>query len=308
MPGAYAHITMAFTSCGSAGLNQLGLKGDWKVMLRENGKYFELGAVSPDLPYLDILEGSEAKQWADAMHLAGVARRIATGVTATGQIPDADVQAKVLAWLLGFVEHVVFDVFMHPVVNVIAGGPYGPDTKAKHRECESHQDVFIVKDQLKINDLLAGEMISTGVASFLGAHGGLDPDIQSVWDAMLRTSCPCLYAVNKPDIESWYKAFVRILKTLEAGHGLVSLARHVGIDCAYPAFNALNNSYITGIATPAQTSADYIDLFKTARGHVLDVWKVVAAAVIDGQPIDEARFDGWNLDTGEDSSEEKVFW
>lgn len=309
MPGAYAHITMAFTAASNRGLDMLGLDLSWKSPLAKASQYFMLGAVSPDMPYLDILGGEKAKAWADCMHLKNVAERIRAGVAAVVDLPRAS-QAKALAWLLGFVEHVVFDVYMHPLVNIIAGGPYGPETKDKHAECEMHQDVYIVKEKFGIGSALDGEIISTmlSTCNLKFEDGKLDADIASVWMAMMSASCQKLYSEDKPDIGDWYEAFMTIMKMLETADVLVSLARHIAKKKIYPKFSGVNHYFINGLKTPGDKVIDYELAFDTARSKVIDFWKIIATAVVSGQKIDCRQMAGWNLDTGKDGSENFVFW
>jgi hypothetical protein len=285
------------------------LDPSWVSSLAHASQYFMMGAVSPDMPYLDVLGGETAKAWADCMHLRNVAERIRAGVAAVVDLPPAS-QGKALAWLLGFVEHVVFDVYMHPIVNSIAGGVYSSETKDKHAECEMHQDAYIVKNEFGIRDVLDGDIVSNMLsgANLHFVEDAIDPDIETVWKAMLLESCPDLYRKKEPDIGGWYRAFRQIMEILEGADGLVSVARHIAGSKLYPKFKKINVAFTDQIETPSGEKMKYDMLFDAARWKVVDCWKEIATAVVRGQKIDCHAMSGWNLDSGQDGDGKFVFW
>ncbi len=136
MPGAYAHIAVVNDAQKRAG--SAGLRDDTLVSLGLFLKYAELGAVSPDYPYLTLKRGQ--KKWADAMHYTRNASLLRAGVAAVTKLPP-DLQSKATAWLLGFAAHMTTDMTIHPVVELRVG-PY-KGNEGEHRRCEMHQDAFI---------------------------------------------------------------------------------------------------------------------------------------------------------------------
>jgi hypothetical protein len=117
MPGAYAHITAVNVAKERLEKQEdfpreaLSIAFDWL-------KYIELGAVGPDYPYLDVLDGRTAAAWADAMHWDRTGDRIKVGIWVLSEMPSSPAREKALAWLLGFTAHVLMDVTVHPVVGI----------------------------------------------------------------------------------------------------------------------------------------------------------------------------------------------
>lgn len=310
MPGAYAHITMAFRSVNPQDLATMGLDTVLAGKLMQQVGYFQLGAVSPDMPYLVGLgDNPEAIAWADCMHQRFVAERIGAGVAAVAAL-QGDTKIKCLAWLLGFVEHVVFDVFLHPVVNVIAGGEYKESTKARHQECEMHQDVHIVQREFNITDICDGNIVKAVVSNLHAAfsRSAIDDEIRAVWESMLQKSSPDLYTTNKPDIDEWYRSFISKMKMQEGSSVLVPLGRHAGWGLIYPSVASLKNEFLVDLKIlPAGTTA-YDLLFDAARDKVVAWWGRIVRAVNNQEPYDASWFAGWNLDTGFNSKGKLQFW
>ena len=80
--------------------------------------FCELGAVSPDLPYLDLLQ-SNSKGWANVMHYWKTADIVRAGVSwfAARNVEAGDPEAlRALAWFFGYSAHVATDPTVHPVL------------------------------------------------------------------------------------------------------------------------------------------------------------------------------------------------
>jgi hypothetical protein len=136
MPGAFAHITMVNCLSETARLKKLPSAAAKAVL--KNFKFCELGAVSPDYPYL-VVGDHNAKNWANSMHHERTGEMIHAGIEnlkgSTGSALN-----KGIAWLLGYAAHVTTDVTIHPVVEMKVG-PYKGNEK-KHRICEMNQDSY----------------------------------------------------------------------------------------------------------------------------------------------------------------------
>ena len=140
MPGAYAHITLVNQAREPARLDAIDeFPDEGKRIAAQNLNFLELGAVSPDYPYLAILDG-DSGAWADLMHYVNTGGMIQEGIRRAREL-DGLAQEKCLAWLMGYVAHVATDVTIHPVVQLKVG-PY-EQNKGAHRHCEMHQDVHI---------------------------------------------------------------------------------------------------------------------------------------------------------------------
>ena len=79
MPGAYAHITLVNLNREPARLESRGFSSEAIVSLLDYFRFCELGAVSPDYPYLDITR-PDSCHWADRMHYEKTGDMIKTGI------------------------------------------------------------------------------------------------------------------------------------------------------------------------------------------------------------------------------------
>ena len=120
-------------------------------------RFCELGAISPDYPYLDIAH-PDACQWADRMHYQKTGDMVKTGIDLIRKL-DGTAQQKAFAWLLGYTSHVVTDETIHPVVELKVG-EYQKN-KGRHRICEMHQDAYIFQ-QLNIGEIGLAEHLDSG--------------------------------------------------------------------------------------------------------------------------------------------------
>lgn len=312
MPGAYAHLTMVMDNTDTDKLTASGLPDEVAGLVLKHPAYVELGAISPDMPYLARLGKSEpSNRWADLMHRSRTGARLRAGTAAVRGLAGDPAQGKALAWLLGFTSHVVFDVTMHPVVNLRVGGAYSLQTKAEHQKCEMHQDVHLIREKHGLTAPGSAEIISTGLARLFHPDDDdrLDPVVSKVWHAMLGNTDDAEYAASKPDIDGWFDDFTTIMEILERADLLVSLGRHLAEGALYPTAETLDMSYLEGLATPEGSMA-YLDIYARAAGYVLDMWGRVYRAVLrdDGGAL--AHVGAWNLDTGQndDGSNRYVFW
>ena len=132
MPGAYAHITMVNVLAESARLEGLGFSNAAASGLLRYFKFCELGAVSPDYPYL-VVGDSAAAKWADLMHYERTGDVLRAGISGVKTL-SGDKRDRAFAWLLGYLAHVATDVTIHPVVELKVG-EYAQN-KTAHRVCE----------------------------------------------------------------------------------------------------------------------------------------------------------------------------
>jgi hypothetical protein len=310
MPGAYAHITAVNEARGRIG-QQAGFPPAAEAIVFDWLKFCELGAVSPDLPYLDVADGSRAGEWADAMHWRHAWDRIKTGIEVVGRMQEGDDREKSLAWLLGFTSHVIMDVTVHPVVGIKAGQPY-EQHKKEHRTCEMHQDTYIFQTRMNLGIHYA-DYLKAGVSKCTDpakAHK-LDPIIPYVWNEMFKGADMTLYAGNGPQIEAWYDFFKEIVDHI-AESRLVALARHVCpklLDGAvYPLFADVDQQFLVDLEVPVGQPMSYDDIFDLAVGNVVQAWAAVSSDVLTGRREADRFLKNWNLDTGEESPNILTFW
>ena len=308
MPGAFAHITLVNMLKETKRLDALGGFPDAaKAAALKYFKYCELGAVSPDYPYLAIGDKGAAK-WADDMHYTRTGEMIHAGVRRLRAL-SGPVQQKCLAWLFGYAAHVATDVTIHPVIELKVG-PYAQNKK-HHRICEMNQDAYIFQ-RLNLGSLTLAEHLDAGVCA-CGSKTArkIDTDIQNLWDGMLRDVHSQEYAANPPNINKWHRGFKVVVDDFAEESGkLFPLARHiaVGQGLTYPARSEVDmKKYINDLRVP-NGRLHYDQIFDRAIENVGTVWTLVALGVLTGDEAFASKIGNWNLDTGKDPSGHYVFW
>lgn len=305
MPGAFAHITLVNIALEKVRKVSPDLFPKEIIKaLSYNFKFCELGAVSPDYPYLDITN-KESAPWADAMHYTRSGEMIYAGIDYIKNLPDGLPKRKAIAWLFGYVAHMVADVTIHPIIELKVG-PY-KENKTAHRRSEMHQDSYIFA---KIN---LGEIgVSEHVESICkcGKDGVIDSAVSLMWSEMLNKVHAEAFITNPPKIESWHKAFdLMVNKIAEEGHQLLPLARHVAVDCGltYPKFKEIDYQYIRDLKTPSGPM-HYDEIFDFAVDNVVNIWTIIARAIVLNDNEYKHKVGNWDFDTGRDEDEKLVFW
>ncbi len=305
MPGAYAHITLVNEAREPARLEAAGLRPEARLALGRWLSYAELGAVSPDYPYLVV--NKSANKWADLMHYQHSGEMIKAGVDVVKGLAGPE-REKAFAWLLGYMAHVVTDVTIHPVVELKVGDY--EQHKKEHRICEMNQDAYIYH-RLNLGDVGQAEHLDSGVSHCSEADGSISESIAGVWQEMLQRCHTDAFAANPPRINDWHLGFRSMVDTIaEEGYRLVPLARHVAVDCGltYPAFDNVDRAeFIDHLETPAGVLT-YDQVFDRAREHVIRHWCVVADGVTRNSNAYQTVFGNWNLDTGRDETGKLVLW
>jgi hypothetical protein len=306
MSGAYAHLTMVNLLRATKHIqNRLRFSNPAAAALLTHLRFCELGAVSPDYPYLAVGDSASAK-WADTMHWTRVGDTLKAGVAAVGNMNGAD-RDKAFAWLLGYAAHVATDTTIHPVVNLKVG-PYAENKKA-HRVCEMNQDAWIWQ-RMNLGNVGLSEHLTSGL-SRCATGGKVDPAVTTAWESMLRTVHAAEFAANPPKIDKWHGAFDLMVNTIgEEGNQLVPFARHVavGLGLAYPLFSEVDQAYVRGLRVPGNRTMSYDELFDHAMESVSSVWVAIEKAVFRGDQSGLAAIGNWNLDTGQDAAGKFAFW
>lgn len=308
MPGAYAHITVVneFRNPDKVMAIPDFPKDAAKALLRWF-KFAELGAVSPDYPYLAVGDKGAAV-WADLMHYTHTGKMVREGSKLLRAI-NGEKKYKCLAWLMGYASHVTADVTIHPVVELKVG-KYEAN-KGDHRTCEMHQDVYIFR-RLNVGDAGVADFLSTGIGacSVENDDDKLDADIIEFWSALLKSVHPQEFAANSPDINKWHDRFNEIVELIsDAGGHMLPFARHLAADCGvvYPTYDQVDHQFVANLKVPTGTMS-YDDIFNNALSNVANVWGDIARGTFDNNDMVLARFGEWNLDTGRDQTNKLIFW
>jgi hypothetical protein len=310
MPGAYAHLTMVNRNKTPDALDSIqGFTDQMKFAVTQWLKFLELGAVSPDYPYLSVLHHA-APYWADAMHHDRVGDRLKAGIEYVRGLtgPPRD---KSFVWLLGFASHIATDVTIHPVVNEKVG--VYEQNKAAHRTCEMNQDVYIFR-QMNFGSIAEAELIQTriGTCNAPGDEDALDPDVRRTWEHMMTSASTTAERADYPlDVDGWHGSFKFMLDAAEETQRLPALARHVlrekGI--VYPAEDEVDMGFIEDLAVPGGGLMHYDDIFGKALQNVRGLWSVVGRGCYGIDDEYRSAIFNWDLDSGERTEDGQLqYW
>jgi hypothetical protein len=311
MPGAYAHLTLANRLREPAKLDSItGLSDEAKLAIMTHFCFCELGAVSPDYPYLAIAD-SDAAKWADEMHYTRTGEVIHAGIRRLQAMGEGVAKDKCLAWLLGYSSHFAADVTIHPVV-FLKVGDYA-DHKSEHRTCEMNQDAIIFPT-LNLGDIGLSEFLDSSIALCGNSADRecLDPDVKTFWAGILQDVYPDEYAANPPDIDKWHHRFIEVVDGISnASEHLVPFARHVGLHMdgmMYPTpEEAAESDFIKNLETPDGVK-NYDAIFDYAVKNTARIWGVVAQGVYANSTEYQTAIGNWDLDTGKDNNGNFGLW
>ena len=317
MSGTLAHLTLVDTLCQVDVLNGINtLTPTMKRSLMTFMNFCELGAVSPDYPYLNPLS-SNAAAWANIMHYWKPADFIRSGIKHVHNMNYSTTDARhCLAWLFGYTSHVVTDMTVHPVINLKVG-PY-EQNKTNHRICEMNQDVYIFHE--KKTGIDSDEFIrNCGISSCVDPSDkeALDPAISDLWSNILK-EIPLETVKMKndfsnpdepPEPNEWHKYYVTILdKFALEGKRLPPFSRHFaeGEGLVYPGYDNIIRDYIDNLRRPVNTPIGFDMVFQQAQENVKQVWTELGSALDKGKP-ELFTLANADLDTGIIDSN-YVFW
>lgn len=307
MPGAFAHITLVNIVKETSRLEAIpNFPKEVIPGLLKHFKFCELGALSPDYPYLAIADSKKSKPWADLMHYERSGEMIHAGISYIKIMQDGVPKRKAIAWLLGYAAHMVTDVTIHPIVELKVG-PYEGNERA-HRRCEMHQDSFIFQ-RMNLSKIGLSEHLGSGILK-CGKKGDLDSSISVLWSEMFNDVHPEAFIDNPPDLKKWHKALDIVLNQFgEEGYHLPPMARHVAVDCGltYPNPNDVDPQFIVDLNTP-EGPMHYNDIFDRAVTNVGNAWALIARAIVSDDKTYKKAIGNWDFDTGRDQNEKLVYW
>ncbi|MCZ0739937.1 zinc dependent phospholipase C family protein [Vibrio diabolicus] len=305
MPGAFAHITAVNEASANNALMKLNIPQEAKKALAQNKRYLELGCVSPDYPYLALMNSAQNK-WADKMHYNHVGKLIDALVQ---QVKAADNEhfEKTFSWLCGFVAHVATDITLHPVVELKVG-PYAENAQ-QHRICEMHQDAYIWPSRMQLGSIGLADRVRENIGSCVDQNNNnlIDPVIRIIWSNALSATYPEYAKECKPDVNVWHEGFQSVVDNAEESHRLFPWARHVAskLGLTYPLPNEVDSTYIQDLETPDGIK-HYDEIFDKAIKTIQIFWEKLAATIYENQ--DTGFFENWNLDTGRNENGQLSAW
>jgi len=319
MAGTYAHIGLVYSICRDTNaLDSIqSLTESMKRSLMLNLKFCELGAVSPDYPYLTLLD-SDAEGWANVMHYwksADFIRHATDLIRALD--PEHPDTPRCVAWLFGFTAHVVTDLTIHPVIQMKVG-PYAQN-KTHHRRCELNQDVYIFR-KLEIGNINKANYIrDAGVAacSDESDHTRLNFGIAGIWNKVLqgvsldeaRKKLNVTLPVGLPDPDNWHREFVDLVDYFVQKGGIFPpRARHILEEEALVYPRKVDLDYIENLQSPDGTKIHYDKVFAQAQENVKAAWGQLGAALSISGNATLLTLKNGDLDTGKDENSNPIYW
>lgn len=304
MSGAYAHITLA-NQCRPL-MRRHKISNSTGLAVSTYLAYVELGAISPDYPYLG---GEDA--WADLFHHERSADLFRNAVAYIRMLKDGEARQKLTAWLMGYAAHVATDVTIHPIVNNIVG-PYELN-KAAHRECEMHQDSHVFQRLNVHPDSGASTHLTASIAacSHPKDEARLDPQIADPWREIMRKTHPEQFAKGAPSIDKWHAGFSKVMSAIRVTNRMLPFARHLtaGLQVNYPRPGTSDPKFLKNLPTPSGGKIDYDPLFEMALENAMTLWKTIDGALSGSAAKPLQALQAWNLDTGINIGTGKlVYW
>lgn len=303
MAGCYTHLTIASKIIDNRVLESIGVGKAISKLLREWSNYALLGAVSPDLPYL-----GGSNKWADRFHYKRTSQIVREGlVTLSGKsFDDVDTQ-KQIAWLFGYVTHLVTDLYIHPVIEKKVG-PYA-ENATEHRICEMNQDVWIVKKEM-FNDVGRCEMFDNTIKTCTedGVEGYFVDDVVSkFWKLLIKKVYSPWWS---PSPWRWYCCFVTLMDKFAENpdkHLIITRKALKNYYYGYPP--EPNMDYVENLRRPNGGSVDFYTVFNEAVEKVKEFWTQMAKA-LSTEDVSCFTLPDGDLDTGKllSDPETSIFW
>lgn len=297
MAGAFTHFIISDLA---KSMQSLIGKELWQLLNRHY-RFLFLGSVSPDLPYLSFKTGEI--NWADVMHYEKTNTTVVNGHKALkDKWPLKTHRDEVkLAWLMGYVSHLVADATIHPVVQAIVG-PY-EQNKTEHRLCEMTQDSIIY--HLNRNDDIRYTEFSDMIRFCRDSeHFG---ELMDFWQGLTVNSYHD--KGEEPHPKLWFTTYAEAIDTAEGDSGFLALFRHAGIDInlIYRTKEEIEKDhqqdyikYFTQVKLPDGSTGAFVkDGFEKAVTNVTAAWKNLYEGLKSPLTV-AALIKNWDLDTGVD--------
>jgi len=304
MPGAIAHM-VAVRQAQKRFIQEHGLTLVAECTAFQSA-WLQAGSVAPDFSDLyQILSRNSEDEWSHLLHQEKSGDAIRAGVewicAHMDERKSLDFQRSV-AWLAGYLSHIVLDATIHPVVHAIVG-EYDLNW-VDHRHCEMVMDAHICNRNGGFSEVMATwerALLQTSDE----AGEGIDLAIKSIWSYMLEKTYPAAYADNPPALDGWHH---------DCQQGIAS-AHQEGVLFKY-ATPATANHYRRRGALPEDASLIYIEncpapannrfgrdtmhfdeIFRFGIGNMIRYWLQLEDALTSGD-AELPDLPNWNLDHG----------
>ncbi|MCL2876058.1 MAG: zinc dependent phospholipase C family protein [Betaproteobacteria bacterium] len=293
-----------------------------KFALQMYSNFVDLGAITPDCPYFYLTDfDEEAVSWAEVMHYCrtGDFVREAIAKLRNENHTEKNTQ-KAIAWLFGYTSHLVTDLTVHPVIKLKVG-EYATN-KSRHRFCELQQDAYMFFRTLGMEAAEANYLKGAGIKSCTNDSRStkLHNKTAELWNHCISAVKPSYddvdYTVGRipnkaPRPKTWFRWFCEMIdKGAENGHQVPILSYFLlKYGFALPKNqNAIDMSYVSGLATPDGRNVDFPVIFEMAVNHTIEYWTELAAALHPKSPKLFSLVNA-NLDNGKIAkSDALVFW
>jgi hypothetical protein len=218
-----------------------------------------------------------------------------------------------LAWLLGYVSHLVADATIHPIVQAIVG-PY-EQNKEEHRLCEMTQDSLIFKMH-KNTDIYYAEFSS--ILEFCKESAHFDRLMEFWKQQELRNYRD---KGEEPHPGLWFVTYSEAIDLAEGGSDVVGLFRHLGIGASYTYrpeeeivrdYPEYHKKYFQKVKLPNGNVGYFpTDGFDKAVNNVIGAWNVLYSGLGPTSVVVSNIIKDWNLDTGvnmDSPGKEVTYW
>lgn len=281
----------------------------------QKNHFVNLGAVGPDYPYLSEITGGffKAHSWADRMHYENTGEVVKQGAATLTKLSGNDFDVC-LAWLCGYVSHLIADVTIHPVVNAIVG-PYAFNS-SEHRHCEMTQDSFIFHYVTNTELSYATYVDLIALCSDTNDKNHINRAIGEFWKELLITSHPgASKYFNQIDPDNWHEHFISRISSAAEGGLPIPFSRHWQEDknITYKRTKDISlddrQRFIEKIKLPNGKIGDFkTDAFNKAVDNVIEIWQRLFDDIKNKTPGNCSTYiKNWNLDTGVDEGQ-IYFW
>jgi hypothetical protein len=302
MAGPFTHMLLCQRAADPtiAGQHGVHYSPDFLAIIDSHQCFFLMGAVTPDLPA--ISDKLAQQSWSDEMHNGKLNRAVVPIFSMLKQVGCRDAR---LAWLFGYVGHVIGDVVVHPVVQEAKKSK--PGDSSAHRECEICEDVLLFKD-IRSYELTEGVILHKymdWMNETRSAHNrAMFDQTMAIWRDGLNQ-----HGANfGGDCAGWYSSYIAALDLATA----LPLFKFDGY--LYPKSPSVSaadrrNFYDwVPLPVPQGSCGDFrtavVDL---AVKQLATKWQAMWTCLTDGQPGGiEALIPDWDLNTGENRTEHRA--